>query len=397
MRVCLVSNLYPPEVVGGAEIMVGHLARGLAAAGHEVTVLTTSRAGREERARVDGVEVYRVPTPNLYWPGAAPHGNPALKPLWHLLDLWNPRGYSYLRRLLAQGRIDVIHTHNLPGLSPAVWSAARSAQVPLVHTIHDYSLTCIRALRMTWRGHVCTSPCLDCLVRGAWLRRLGRSVRAVTAPSRFVLDRHVEIGFFTRASLAVIPWGLSGVVPASKESRPAPVRFLYVGQLRRHKGVRSLLDAFARVGNPCVRLDIAGDGDMRPECEAAAAADPRITVHGFAGSQNVARLYRSSHVLVFPPVWWEVFGLVVLEAFAHGLPVLATRIGGIPELVEDGVTGFLVAPGDVEALAGRMDALARDPELVAQMSARCLARASELTLDRTIDELVRVYGEVKRA
>ncbi len=137
MRVCLVSNLYPPDALGGAEIVVGHLARGLQAAGHEVMAVATAPRARAGWDTVDGVRVCRLGPANIYWAGDASRRARVVKPLWHLVDLWNPVMYRRLRALLAAQKPDVVHTHNLGGLSAAAWSATRATGVPLVHTLHD--------------------------------------------------------------------------------------------------------------------------------------------------------------------------------------------------------------------------------------------------------------------
>jgi len=269
LKICHVSNLYPPDVLGGAETVVSQLVQGLREAGHAVTVIATAPAARAGRETVDGVPVHRVATANLYWAGAAPGRGPALKPLWHLVDLWNPVMYRRIRELIQVEKFDAVHTHNLAGFSPAAWAAARG--IPIVHTAHDHSLTCVRAIRMTRRGRVCDRQCASCAWRGRWFRRLSRAVRAVTAPSRFVLDRHLELGFFPRARADVIPWPAPPAAGEVGEQRPGagyPVRFLFVGGLRAHKGVGILLEAFRQVPGDLATLDIAGAGELAPACAA---------------------------------------------------------------------------------------------------------------------------------
>src|SRR5262249_45124208 len=141
MKVCHLSNLYPPYVLGGAETVVARLTTGLRSAGHDVSVISTAPRGRAGRDTVDGVRVLRVTPANIYWAADAPRRAPLLKPLWHLLDLWNPATYQRLRAFLGAEKPDVVHTHNLGGLSAAAWSATAAAGVPLVHTLHDHSLS----------------------------------------------------------------------------------------------------------------------------------------------------------------------------------------------------------------------------------------------------------------
>jgi len=393
MRICLVSNLYPPDVLGGAEIVVGHLARGLQAAGHEVMAVATAPRARAGRDTVDGVRVCRLDPANIYWAGDAPSRPRVVKPLWHLVDLWNPVMYRRLRSILAAEKPDVVHTHNLGGLSAAAWSATRAAGVPLVHTLHDHSLTCVRAVRMTRSGRVCERQCAPCALRSGWLERLSREVDAVAAPTRFVLERHLELGFFPRAHTAVVPWGAPPLAMAAGPSRrdEGPVRFLFVGGLESHKGIGVALEAFRRAPAARASLDIAGAGTMADPCRAAARRDPRIRFHGFVTGEEKERLLGSADALFFPSLCWEAAGLVTLEAFAHGVPVIASRTGGIPEFIEEGRTGFLVTPGDAVALATHIDRLAGDRAPIEAMREACRAGAARLTWARTVGELVEVY------
>jgi len=397
MKICLASNLYPPDVIGGAETMVGHIARGLRGAGCEVTVVTTmprARAGSEIR---DGITVHRIPTGNLYWPGDAGRRPLALKPLWHAIDLWNLSVYRRLRRILANEKFDVVHTHNLGGLSTAVWSAAAASGVPIVHTLHDYALTCVRSLRMTPAGRICSSPCLPCGMRGRWLRRMSHLVAAVAAPSQFVLDRHLELGFFPSARAALTRWGLPDLPAWSGPPAPRPlVRFVFLGLLRAHKGVRVMLDAFRRVRSRNARLDIAGAGELARDCEAAAVVDDRISFHGYVSGEAKTQLLQAGHALLLPSISWEVSGLAILEAFAHGMPVIGSRIGGIPELIDEGVTGFLIEPGDAEALAARIETLSADAESIRRLRPGCRTRAETLTLSATVGPLLDLYEKVRR-
>jgi hypothetical protein len=219
--------------------VVARLATGLRAAGHEVSVVSTAPRARAGWDAVDGVRVLRLDPANIYWAGEAPRRATILKPLWHLLDLWNPATYQRLRAFLVAEKPDVVHTHNLGGLSAAAWSATAAAGLPLIHTLHDHSLTCVRAVRMTRRGRLCERQCTPCAVRSRWLQHLSRAVDAVVAPGRFVLERHLELGFFPGAQTAIVPWGAPPVhaadAPPRREERP--VRFLFIGSLQPHKGV----------------------------------------------------------------------------------------------------------------------------------------------------------------
>jgi glycosyltransferase involved in cell wall biosynthesis len=168
-----------------------------------------------------------------------------------------------------------------------------------------------------------------------------------------------------------------------------------MGLLRAHKGVRLMLEAFRHVASDAARLDIAGTGELAEECRAAASADPRIRVHGWVAGDAKRRLLEATHVVLAPSISWEVSGLAILEAFGHGIPVIGTRIGGIPELIDDGDTGYLIEPGDAAALAERMEMLAATPSLLTRLGAACRARANGLRLSGTIRDIVELYERVR--
>jgi glycosyltransferase involved in cell wall biosynthesis len=208
-----------------------------------------------------------------------------------------------------------------------------------------------------------------------------------------VLDRHLELGFFPRAHTAIVPWGAPPVAATVGSPRrdEAPVRFLFLGSLQPHKGIGVVLEAFRRAPDAPLSLDIAGAGTMADACLAAARRDPRIRFHGFVTGGEKEGLLGSADVLLFPSLCWEVVGLVMLEAFAHGVPVIASRTGGIPEFIEDGRTGLLVEPGDAAALATQMRRLAANRDVIEAMRGACRACAARLTWGRTVGELVEVY------
>jgi glycosyltransferase involved in cell wall biosynthesis len=221
---------------------------------------------------------------------------------------------------------------------------------------------------------------------------MSRAVDAVAAPSRFVLDRHLELGFFPRAHTAIVPWGAPPVATAGAPARRGehPVGFLYIGGLQAHKGVGVVLEAFRRTPGARATLDIAGAGAMTGVCRAAAGRDPRIRCHGFVTGPEKARLLGSADVLLVPSLCWETVGLVMLEGFASGLPVIASRTGGIPEFVEAD-RGILVEPGNAAALAAQIAWCAENRDTIEVMREACRAYAARLTWDRTVSELVEVY------
>jgi glycosyltransferase involved in cell wall biosynthesis len=296
-------------------------------------------------------------------------------------------------RLARSGRFDVVHAfwpmpHGLFGL------AARAlAGVPLVCTFFGVELA--------WIGK-------DLPFLAPVLRWVARSSDAVTANSQHtarLLERHIQRDIAHH----VIPFGVAmdttAAVPAYRADLHRPFEMLFVGRLVERKGVRHLIDAIARIAaDRRAQLHVIGDGPERPRLEqrvrALGLAD-RVTFHGFVSpAQKVARL-RSCDVLVLPAVVdakgdTEGQGVVLLEAMAFAKPVVASRLGGIVEAVDDGVTGLLVPPGDPAALADALCACMDDVARARAMGAAGHARVqAHFSWDAITRDLVDLYRGVQ--
>jgi glycosyltransferase involved in cell wall biosynthesis len=327
-------------------------------------------------------------------------------------------------RLLDDFRPDVIHAHGLyHHLTNAILAPARARGVPIVYTLHDYKLICPAYHFYTERKGVCegcrggkqwrclTNRCtggglaqdalyaLDGLVQwhGGALRD---SVARFVGPCRFIVDKFAEHGF-PPEKLRYIPnfFESEDDAPASPREvaalRAARGRHIvYFGRLSPEKGVDALIDAAAAAGAP---LTIVGDGPKRAELEAQAralGADCRFTGH-LKGAGLWAQV-EAATAIALPSVWYEIAPKSLLEAQARGKPIIATRIGGLPELVADGETGLLVAPNDRVGLAAALGrVLAMDERELAAMGAKGRAQAiSQFTRQRYYREMTALYAEL---
>jgi glycosyltransferase involved in cell wall biosynthesis len=342
---------------GGSEVLFDNLVVALRARGHEV--MTVERDNGDIRGVTGGLR-------------AALDG------------LYSPRAGREMRELIDRERPDVAHFHNLyPQLSPAVVRACNEAGVPVVMSLHDYKLVCPTAqyFRDGAPCHRCSGGreyhCVLANCRGSLLestayaartalaRRAGwltRGVDRFVACSDFVRGRYVGEGF-PAERIVVIP-NLSDM-PARLPPRPQGGYAAFVGRISPEKGIRTLLDA-ARISGIPVRVAGAGTGALTlTEMTAPAAANVEFV--GPLGRAEVAAFLAGARFLVVPSLFEEPFGIVAAEAMGQGVPVIAARSGGLPEVVEDGETGLLVPPGDVAALAERMRLLWNDPALALEL------------------------------
>lgn len=396
MKILLLSALYPPLVVGGAEKVAKVIADGLLAAGHEPVVVTTVPEPGVRTATVDGVRVHAIGLKNLYWPHGERPASPLRKAAWHAINSFNPWMARAVGKILHAERPDVVNTHSLIGLSCAVWPTVHGHRIPLVHTIHDYSLLCPKTT-MFANGRNCSGQCTSCKVYSQPAKMLSGGIEAVVGVSRRVLDRHLHNGYFAQAATRVIHNGLpptiEPVVP--RTGGRMPLRLGYVGQLVPPKGIADLLATMRRWTSAECQLVVAGKGPSGYERELRGLAPHNVRFLGFVDPREV---YGSVDVLVVPSRWEDPLPTIVIEAYMQGLPVIAARRGGLPELVEDGRTGLLYDPDAPDALAGCIGAFLDDPELPAQMAAAIQRKARYLGVDRMRAEYLDVLTQsVERA
>lgn len=399
MRIAIFNSLYYPDIKGGAEISVKVLAESLQELGHEVFVICSS--DRAHQRNIQGVNVLYLPPYNLY-PFKNSRKKPfLLKALWHLLDFFNVfmllRVWQVIRRL----KPEVIHVNSLVGLSVAPWIVGQAHKIPVVHTLRDYQLLCIMQGSMFRNGAVCRRQCLRCkLMTGQkkWLSIHGY-VQKVVGISRSTLDTHKRNGMFrgvgaerifnsvlARSSPRSGPHHSpeSSLHPPGKERKP---RLLFLGSVMAKKGIDTLL-YLARTQSD---LEITVAGEMVEAHYRHAFEKWRINYLGFIDPEN--EIARADYVIV-PSLWEEPFSRAIIEAYAHGKPVIVSNRGGMPELVEDGATGFIFDADDLtslDAIVGKIQGNKRPGEKMRREMSRKLEQFDPQTV---AEQYVAAYESV---
>jgi glycogen(starch) synthase len=394
VRVLILAQFYPPDI-GGEERHARNLALALASRGHEVSVVTShlphSPVGVSTE---DGITVNRVVTtaqriPGLHGDGARPHA----------LPIADPAMRRAIDATLGARRFDVVHAHNW--IVNSAIPAARAHGVPVVLTLHDYSHVCATKRFMRLESP-CAGPslarCVPCAARhfGAVT---GPVIAAANGVERLVRERTVAAFVAVSHSVArrnaldrggldveVIPNFIpDDLVLAS--ATPAPDGpFLFVGDQTRDKGAAVLVEAYRHLrGQPPLHLV----GRAVPEL----TIDPPsgVTISPPCPHDEIVTLMRQAHTVVVPSIVPDSCPTVVLEAMAAGRPVIASTAGGIVDMVVDGVTGILVAPGDAPALTQALQRLIDEPRLAARMGAAGLDRARLFTSTSVVERLEAVY------
>jgi glycosyltransferase involved in cell wall biosynthesis len=389
MKILIVSNLYYPNGIGGAEKVAQNLAEGLLARGHEAVVVTLNPEKVHNVDEVNGVRVHRLPVRNFYFPNQAGVPAPA-KILWHALDSYNPFMAASLGRVLDAERPDVVNTHNITGFSAVAWKVVKEGGLPLVHTAHDYYALCPKCT-MRRADENCASRCADCRIYSRPRRRLSKLVDVLTAPSRFVLERHAQYGAFLPAEK--IPVHNCNSLPGSNGNHvfaeERPFRFGFLGRLHPSKGVSSLVRSFLDFPAGRGELWIAGRGTTGYEQELRSLADGHPGIR-WLGYVQPNELFGKVDVLVVPSLWQDPAPLVVLESLGHGVPVIGARRGGIPELVGEG-TGWIFDPNAQGSLTSAMTQAFKSWNELAGMSERAVEWARQFSTDAMVAGYLRAY------
>ena len=330
-------------------------------------------------------------------------------------------GLRYERELAARIGHDppsIVHAHNLwMRLSPLPLRAAKAAGIPVVMTVHDYHLVCPRKWMITDQDRPCElgfgARCLYADCRGSregrawlpynggrWLKTALHRKMLRTWVDAFISPSH-DLGTWMRRSLEV-----DRVLHIPNFARPpsqTPVspgnvnRLLFAGRLSREKGVDVLLRAMPSVvgAHPQVRVVVAGDGPERASLERLATSlgvGNAVEFTGSVSGENLEERYRRAGICLLPTLWMENCPVAVLEAMAHGRAVVATRIGGVPELVRAGETGLLIERGNHGDLASALISLLEAPSKVADMGRRAFeAYTDGYTPEIHLDRLHSVY------
>jgi len=290
--------------------------------------------------------------------------------------VWATGSFRDVKELIAREAPDVVHFHNtFPLISPAAYYACADDGVPVVQTLHNYRLLCPAAMLLR-DGKVCEaclgrSVCWPGTLHGCYRgsRTATAAVAAMLAVHRAIgtwrekVDVYVALSEFARRKF--IEGGLPAerivVKPNFVESDPGPKRglgdyALFVGRLSGEKGLRVLLEAWGRL-RETIPLRVAGDGPLTEEIAAQIRTKDLSSVKllGRLAQCEVLPLMHGARFLILPSVCYENFPLTIAEAFACGLPVIASRLGAMEEIIADGTTGLHFSPGDAEDLAVKVE------------------------------------------
>lgn len=336
--------------------MVVKTVEGLLEAGQEVVVITSSPEDKD--LELDGaLKIYRKRPPNIFFYTEAHDHAWASRFLWHGIDTFNVFCANWVRDILIKEAPDVVHTHNLMGLSFLIPKIIRSLGLRHVHHVHDVQLVepsamIFKAKESSWRYNGLPTRFYTWIMKG-----LMGSPSVVVSPSQFLKDFYGSRGFFSHSRFEIVrnpvTFPISSEIRSEIKHEDRAFNFLYLGQIEYHKGVLLLMRAFVEaVKKYGLRADlhVVGDGSLLDTLKSLAASYSFVHIYGKKDRAAIPDLFRIMDMTVVPSLCYENSPTVIFESFAFGVPVLASDSEGIAELIEEGANGLTFEPGDQASL-----------------------------------------------
>lgn len=422
MKIFLTTRTFLPPFTGGVDVYAERLGRALSRLGHEVHFVAIDSTLQEATPKISVLsetyadfQVWRLKF------------SYAQRPKIYLDQAYDPEMGQLVHTLFAEHKPDLILILNFYQISLAAVEAAKALKLPVVHIATDFVPVCRRATLIRWNGESCrvgesVKTCAECfvsrsapgrltaqvlngvlsektlnslaqkrqsfplnLVRPYWeqvalmdkrlelLQPLREKIDLILTPTQFTSDMFLANGF-RREQIHLMPFAIDASNPLENVTHiPAPhVRFLFVGRLQPYKGVHLLVDAFQKLQNPQnATLTIYGKQDGYEEYYnqflANVAENPRIRFAGVIPPSELGRAFGEADYFILPSIWHENNPLILLDALQSNTPVIASDVGGVRDIVKDGLSGFLFPMGDVQALQAILQKMIDQPALKTQL------------------------------
>jgi glycosyltransferase involved in cell wall biosynthesis len=446
MKIVYVVHEFPPDSVGGTGVATFQAAKVMLTGGHKVWVLAPQRWDDDNfrsvgffDEKVDGLSVRRLVF------------NPELAPNPILYEYYNPILYIYAKDFLKDISPDIIHICHLLHLSSSIIDAAKELRIPVVLTLRDFWFFCPKWIRLKSDRSLCGEDfswkdCIYCLkeendlygriirafdeilakfcvqevisnnefkfnllnnnqltsfllaaaCRLPFLKSQLEKVDQITCRSSFLSKVFLNKGYFHNGFTVVSPGTISPPKLPSRKGRISNINFGYFGGGREHKGAHVLLQAFMQIRATNVNLKLYGDfpsTEYVRNLRRIAKGNQRIDFMGRYERTELTKVLADIDILVMPSICPEASGLSISEAFANKVPVIATDIGGIPEIVNDGHNGLLFKRDDVLGLKQKMESVINEPGLI-QKFRENIPRVR--SVNEECDELLDIYKKLLR-
>lgn len=387
MKICVINSIYSPERRGGAEIMAERIATGLVAAGHDVFVITCGRADIKEMR--DGITVNRLKPRNIF-NFLDINSQPAWKrAIWHILDQFNFANAKKVEDIIFEEKPDLVLTHNLKGLGYQVATILASSELDWIHTLHDVQLAVPSGLIIKGMENSLAIRNPYNWIYAAFNRMIFSKALKVISPSQWLLDFYYQRRFFKKSVTYVVPNPM--LIDQPLKEKNFNFTFAFHGQIEEHKGITLLLSSFEKFVQKYsqAKLIVSGDGRLLPQLQEKYQGKRWVEFIGHTQHNELPeKVFGKASFLIVPSLCYENSPGIIYAAFLNSTPVLAARIGGIAELVEDGVNGYVFRAGDENSLLASMELAVGDAATgYGQMNVAAYDCVQEYSLENYLQKL----------
>ncbi len=397
MRVLKVIHGYPPYYMAGSEVYSYQLANELAARGVSVGLFTRTENPFVPRYAADydiekGVLIKRINNTSSGYILADKYLNPEID--------------KAFEEFLVEYEPDVVHIGHLSHLSTNIPLIAKKHGIPVVMTIHDFWMYCFRGQMIDWSGKICPRQCeKNCMV--CLEKRLKEhadvedyrnyrkhmdevlaSIDCFIAPSEHVMNFYRSMGM-NAEKIVHLRYGFDKerITFVKRIFRDCDrIRFGFTGRIIPVKGIQTVIDAFGMVKSETATLKVFGDAGRYAKY--LDSGHPRLGFEGPYQAEDLDSVLMQIDVLVVPSEWYEVSPLVIQEAILAGIPVITSDLGGMPELVQDNVNGYLIPPGDRDYLAGLMQKIVDHPPMLNSLK---IDASVVVSIEDHVDKVMEIY------
>lgn len=392
MRIAQVVHWFLPRHLAGVEVYTKFLSQEMQKR-HEVFLYCREDGFFDRRLHETDEEYQGLPVRRVHFNLLGKERHIANQ---FLTQFRNPAIEDNFARFLQEKQPDIVHVQHVFMLSAGIISVARSRGVPVVVTLHDYWFLCHAIQLLRPNLSCCSGPargwkCAGCarlpipyplrfsltpavaplyLYRTTYMRRKLEEANLVTSPSAFLRDRFIANGF-PSGRILLTDYGTADHWLAQFEHKPSDrLRFGFIGSVMRHKGVHTLIEAFNQVDSDRAELHIFGDPGFAPDYYAemqASAQNGRIYFRGRFENDSIGSALSELDIVVVPSIWYENAPITIHEARLAGIPVIGSRIGGIPEFVDHEISGLLFEANNAADLRTQMQRLVDEPPLLERL------------------------------
>lgn len=401
-KILICCNVYPPNFIGGAELIAHSQALELKKKGHDVIVFTGDIGEWGKRHSIkseiyEGLKVYRV---RLISQDYQPE----------YINFYHEKVENHFKDVLNSFSPDVVHFHNVIGLSLGLVHIAKQRGIKTVLTLHDNWGFCYKNTIIKNEGEICQdfTRCRECMpyiseehnsgipirIRQDFFKITLKDVDEFISPSQY-LAKNYNLAGIPEKKMHVI-WNGIEVQKFSKISKipnDRSIRFTFIGYFGKHKGIHVLIDALSYLNNSNrFTVNLVGKGELMESIKNKVQELGLRDIVSFWGKiDDIGDAYRGTDVFILPSIWPENQPVTITEAMASKIPVIASNSGGIPELIEDGKTGYLFEAGNPRDLAQKMSEFILHPETIPIFGEAAYNKIVNNTLENQVKKVVQIY------